>query len=77
MNNDPTSGTDHKMLPVWFFIGAILAIYGVMIVIEGLYELNHPPGTELENLHAPIWWGAVMTIVGVAFIYKLSSRRDD
>jgi len=58
------------MLPVWFFIGIILAIYGIMIFVNGLYELGNPPGTVLENLHAPIWWGAIMFVVGVIFVVK-------
>jgi len=60
------------MLPVWFFIGVILLIYGIMIFATGIYELSHPPATVLANLHAPIWWGAVLTIAGA--IYTFSFR---
>ncbi|HUI43807.1 MAG TPA: hypothetical protein VL523_17745 [Terriglobia bacterium] len=60
----------HHMLPVWFFIGVILAVYGVMIFIEGLYELSNPPGTVLESLHSAIWWGALMVVVGIVFAVK-------
>ena len=67
MDNEPHK---HRMLPVWFFIGIILCVYGVMILAEGLYELSHPPGTVLENLHSAIWWGALMIIVGVIFAQK-------
>jgi hypothetical protein len=63
----------HHMYPVWFFIGIILTIYGAMIFVNGLYEVSHPPGTVLENLHAPIWWGAIMVVVGV--IYVVRNRR--
>jgi len=59
-----------RMLPVWFFIGVILIIYGCMIFAEGLYELAHPPLTVLAGAHAPIWWGAVMAVVGVVFFEK-------
>jgi len=67
MDNEPQK---HRMLPVWFFIGVIFVIYGVLILAEGLYELSHPPGTVLQNLHSPIWWGACMIVVGVIFVQK-------
>jgi hypothetical protein len=32
----------HHMVPVWFFVGVILLIYGVLILATGLYEFSHP-----------------------------------
>lgn len=58
------------MLPVWFFIGIILTIYGVMIFIEGLFDLSHPTGTVLANLYPAVWWGAIMAATGVLFVVK-------
>ncbi len=58
----------HHMLPVWFFIGLILLMYGVIICATGIYELSHPPSVVLVGLHAPIWWGAIMAIVGAGFV---------
>lgn len=63
----------HRMLPVWFFIGIILILYGAMILLEGLYDLGHPPGTVLERLHPAIWWGIIMMVVGL--IFTLKNRR--
>jgi len=63
----------HRMLPVWFFIGIILVLYGVMILLEGLYDLSNPPGTVLEQLHPAIWWGIIMMVVGL--IFTLKNRR--
>ena len=38
------------MLPVWYFIGVVLIIYGVMIFAQGIYDLSHiPSGTVLER----------------------------
>ena len=53
-----------RKLPVWFFIGAILVVYGTLICATGLYELGQPPTTVLASLHAPIWWGVVLAAVG-------------
>ena len=62
----------HKrhMLPVWFFIGLTLLMYGVIICATGIYELSHPPSTVLANLHAPIWWGATMAVAGAIYVNK-------
>jgi hypothetical protein len=57
-----------KMLPVWFFVGIILLVYGVITFITGLTELHHPPDTVLAaELHPTIWWGAVLTAAGAFF----------
>jgi hypothetical protein len=60
----------HHMLPVWFFIGLTLLMYGVIICVTGIYELSHPPSTVLANLHAPIWWGAIMAAAGALYVNK-------
>ncbi|HTV56576.1 MAG TPA: hypothetical protein VMI06_16895 [Terriglobia bacterium] len=62
-------------LPVWFFVGIIFMIYGVMILVTGLLEFSHPPHTVLWRLHPAIWWGAVILLVGVFFAAR-HRRRD-
>jgi hypothetical protein len=60
------------MLPVWFFIGGILFIYGVLIMVEGFLEYPDPP---VANFHAPIWWGIVMIVVGGFFFQRFYPRK--
>jgi hypothetical protein len=57
------------MVSIWFFIGVALLVDGLLIFGAGLYELSHPPvhRVELFSLHAPVWWGALLAVVG--FIY--------
>ena len=66
----------HRMVPVWFFVGVILLIYGVLILATGLYEFSHPPATVLANLHPALWWGALLTIVGGAYVYLYLPRKS-
>ncbi|MGD0008294.1 MAG: hypothetical protein ABSE93_07115 [Terriglobia bacterium] len=66
----------HHMVPVWFFVGVILLIYGVLILATGLYEFSHPPATVLANLHPAIWWGALLTIVGGVYVYIYLPRKS-
>jgi hypothetical protein len=56
-------------ISIWFFIGVLLTIYGVMILGYGLWELisGHTANVVLSNLHAPIWWGAIMLVLGLFY----------
>jgi divalent metal cation (Fe/Co/Zn/Cd) transporter len=66
----------HHMVPVWFFVGVILLIYGVLILATGIYEFSHPPGTVLANLHPAVWWGALLIIVGGLYVYLYLPRKS-
>lgn len=60
-------------IPIWFFIGLLLAVYGGMIFGYGCYEAvtaSYPAGVQLTNLHTPIWWGAVLLLLGVVYLVK-------
>ena len=60
-------------IPIWFFIGVVLAIYGSMILGYGIYEAAtgiYPPGVQLTELHTPIWWGAILGLAGLFYIVK-------
>ncbi len=35
----------HEIIPVWFFVGVLFLIYGVLIFGSGLAEWSHPPNT--------------------------------
>ena len=61
---------DHHMIPVWFFVGVILFVYGLIILGAGIYEYSNPPGTVLANLHPALWWGALLSIIGGIYAYS-------
>lgn len=56
-------------IPIWYFIGLLLLVYGVIILGAGIYQLSHPPDTVLSELHVAIWWGALMLVIGVVYVY--------
>ncbi|MGB7267247.1 MAG: hypothetical protein WBC92_17150 [Terracidiphilus sp.] len=65
-------------IPIWFFIGVLLVAYGAMILGSGVFEWatgSYPPGVELTNLHAPVWWGALLTALGILYVVKFPPRR--
>jgi hypothetical protein len=59
------------MVSIWFFIGISLLVNGVLILGAGAYEIWHPPVQQvvLYNLHASVWWGALMTVIGAWYSY--------
>jgi hypothetical protein len=63
----PMSSEKHHILPVWFFAGVLLLIYGCLILASGLAEWSSLPDTALAELHAPVWWGGLMTAIGLFY----------
>ena len=58
-----------QMVPVWFFVGVILLVYGLLILGTAIFEFSNPPATVLANLHPGLWWGALLTILGGVYVY--------
>jgi hypothetical protein len=66
------------MISIWFFIGVSLAVNGALILAAGIYQLVNPPldpGVVLFNLHAGVWWGAVLLAIGLVYCIKFAPRR--
>lgn len=65
-------------LSIWLFIGALLLIYGVLILGSGIYDLINPPAQQpvLAELHAPIWWGALLTVLGLIYTIAFRPSRN-
>jgi len=64
-------GADRKdMISIWLFIGLLLLAYGVIILGAGIAELFWPPVTHtvLAELHASLWWGALLLVLGGVFV---------
>ncbi len=65
-------------IPIWFFIGILLLVYGAMIFGYGLYELatGQLANVVLANLHAPVWWGGFLFVIGIFYTVKFRPGRD-
>jgi len=73
----PVTVAMHRhLIPVWFFVGLLLAVYGVLIAASGIAELSEPPKTVLGDLHAPIWWGALLAAIGGVYCVVFRPRGD-
>jgi hypothetical protein len=66
------------MVSIWFFIGILLLAYGVLITGAGLYEFVVPPSRTvvLGQLHAAVWWGVLLLVLGGVYTYRFSPRRQ-
>jgi len=67
-----------REISIWFFIGVLLTIYGVMILGYGIWELvtGTTANVVLANLHAPVWWGALMLALGLVYALKFRPDRE-
>jgi DMSO reductase anchor subunit len=58
--------------PIWFFIGLLLSVYGVLILGYGIYNAVYPPEhpVKLAYLHADIWWSILLLAIGLIYSIK-------
>jgi hypothetical protein len=70
---------EKHFIPIWFFIGSLLTIYGVLILASGIYELFVPPTTPvaMSHLHIGIWWGCGMLLLGLAYVFRFRPKGKD
>jgi hypothetical protein len=68
------------MLPVWFFIGILLSVYGAIILVTSLTEwARHTTATQaavLARLHPGVWGGVVLLVVGGFYALRYRPRRS-
>ncbi len=66
-------------IPIWFFIGMLLTVYGVLILGYGIYETvsgNYPPQVQMTDLHTPVWWGGLLAAIGLFYLVKFRPGRS-
>jgi hypothetical protein len=67
------------MVSIWFFIGISLAVNGALILAAGISELIYPPANPsivLFELHANVWWGALLLAIGAVYCFFFAPRRQ-
>jgi H+/Cl- antiporter ClcA len=65
MSDDKQTSTGEP-LPIWFFVGLILTVYGVLLIVANF--VSAPGTTVLAETHPCLWWGAVTTVCGGVFL---------
>ncbi|MGH9608303.1 MAG: hypothetical protein ACRD34_01405 [Bryobacteraceae bacterium] len=73
----PEEKHNYGRIAIWFFVGLLLTVYGIIIVATGLYHLGSPSPhpAVLANLHPEIWWGAVLLAIGLFYVIRFFPRK--
>ena len=60
-------------ISVWFFIGVLLAIYGILIIGA---TMASPPEADVKfsEYHIGMWWGGLLLVLGV--FYSVAFRPN-
>jgi hypothetical protein len=68
---------NEHQIPIWFFIGLLLTVYGVLILGCGIYNIFSPPEhpVKLANLHMDIWWGILLLVIGLIYSIKYKPSK--
>jgi hypothetical protein len=69
--------SNEKQISIWFFIGSLILLYGVLILGAGIQEVLSPPANPLvlAELHVGIWWGALLIVLGGIYVYIFRPGR--
>jgi len=64
-------------IPIWFFVGISLLVNGLLVLQAGIRELLYPPAHPviLFHLHANIWWGALLALLGLFYCIWFRPQR--
>ena len=63
------------MISIWFFVGVLLLLYGILILGTGIAEWSSPPNVVHADLHAAVWWGALLTLVGALYSFRFAPGK--
>jgi hypothetical protein len=63
---------------IWFFIGLSLVVNGALIMSAGVWQIFHPPAAPvvLFRLHANVWWGAMLFVLGFLYCIRFAPIRQ-
>ena len=68
---------DNRQISIWYFIGLLILVYGLLILGAGIADVVAPPANPraLAELHVGIWWGALMIVLGGLYTYLFRPGR--
>jgi hypothetical protein len=55
---------------LWQWVGAIIGIYGVLVLLLGIYYFFKPYNITATGVYNPsFWWGLIMTAFSLLLFY--------
>lgn len=68
--------SEKNMLPIWFFVGLLLTIVGLIVTATGVYYVLRPETrTALARLNPSLWWGMIVLVSGLLFLVVTLVRQ--
>lgn len=57
---------------IWYLVGIVIVIMGALVLLAGVIDAfsASPPETVLADLHPGIWWGFIMVVTGIVFLFS-------
>ena len=57
---------------IWYMVGIVLTIMGGLVLLAGIIDVfsSTAATTELADIYPGIWWGAIMVITGLIFLFS-------
>lgn len=65
------------IISIWFFIGVIVLVYGLIILPISIYDYatGNAQTVVLANLHAGVWWGILLVVLGLVYTIRFFPRK--
>ncbi len=56
---------------IWYLVGIVVTVMGALVLLAGIIDvfISAPAKTVLAEIHPGIWWGAIMLVTGLIFLY--------
>jgi len=73
-----TDESHDQQIPIWFFIGLTLLVYGVVIFLYGLASWSDKDklAMAMSHVHADVWWGAGMAVLGAFYTVRFRPGKS-
>lgn len=66
---------EQKSISVWYFIGWLLLVYGILVLGAGTGVLAAQSPPVMADLHAGTWWGALLITIGLVYVFCFRRRQ--
>ena len=63
---------------IWFFIGILLFVYGILILGAGLWDVINGIKRDIvmAELHAAVWWGLLLLGLGGFYCIRFRPGKE-
>lgn len=66
-------------ISIWWFIGSLLVVYGVLILGTAIYQEFVPVASPpvLHELRPALWWGILLLAMGSFYTIRFWPKRGN